>query len=118
MDEFIESIDNYLSNYSTYKKGNVEFEFNNGELIFYKNKSNTLTLFGIYINPEFRRQGFCKNILNYLIDSAIKHRFKYLCVQSVLSKILYEYLLRFTYKNNTFKVDHKIGFVCDLKTIF
>ncbi len=96
----------------------MEFECNNGELIFYKNNSNTLTLFGIYINPEFRRQGFCKNILNYLIDSAIKHRFKYFCVQSVLSKILYEYLLRFTYKNNRFKVDHKIGFVCDLKTTF
>jgi hypothetical protein len=48
MDEFIESIDKYLSNYSRYEKGKVEFDCECGELIFYKNIPNVLTLFGIY----------------------------------------------------------------------
>jgi hypothetical protein len=48
--------------------------------------------------------------LYYLIDSAKKYNFKYFCVQSVLSKILYEYLLRFKYNNKGFNLK-KIGFV-------
>ena len=35
--------------------------------------------------------------------------FKSLCVESVLSNILYEYLLRFEYKNKNFKIT-KYGF--------
>jgi hypothetical protein len=110
MEGFIESIDNYLSNHSTYEKGKVEFECEGGELIFYKNNSNVLTLFGIYISSEYRQKGFCRNILHYLIDNAKKYNFKYFRVQSVLSKILYEYLLRFEYKNKNF-VLKKEGFV-------
>lgn len=110
MDEFIESIDKYLSNYSTYEKGKVVFDCKCGELIFYKNNLNMLTLFGIYICSEYREKGFCKNILYYLIDSAEKHNFKYFCVQSVLSKVLYEYLLRFQYKNKGFNLK-RIGFI-------
>ena len=113
MDEFIESIDNYLSNYSTYEKGKVVFDCKNGELIFYKNNSNMLTLFGIYICPEYREKGFCRNILYYLIDSAKKYNFKYLCIQSVLSKILYDYLIRFEYKNKGFKLK-LIGFIYNI----
>lgn len=110
MDGFIESIDKYLSNYSTYEKGKVEFECEGGELIFYKNNSNMLSLFGIYISSEYRQQGFCRNILYYLIDSAKKYKFKYFSVQSVLSKILYEYLLRFKYNDKGFSLK-KCGFV-------
>ena len=113
MDDFIESIDKYLSNYSTYEKGKVVFDCQNGELIFYKNNSNMITLFGIYISSEYRQKGFCRNILYYLIDSAKKYNFKYFCVQSVLSKILYEYLLRFEYKNKKFKLK-KLGFIYDI----
>lgn len=110
MDSFIESIDYYLSNYSTYENGKVAFDCNCGELIFYKENSNMLTLFGIYINQEHRQKGFCKNILHYLINSAKKYNFKTFGVQSVLSKILYEYLLRFEYNNKNFKLK-KVGFV-------
>ena len=110
MDGFIESIDKYLSNYSTYEKGKVVFDCECGELIFLKNNSNMLILFGIYISSEYREKGFCRNILYYLIDSAKKYNFKYFCLQSVLSKILYEYLLRFEYKNKGFKLKN-IGFV-------
>ena len=103
MTNFIELIDTYLSNYSTYKNGKVEFECTQGELIFYKKKRRVLTVHGIYIYPEYRQQGLCKSILQHLIDSAPNlNKFDFLCVQSVLSKILYEYLLRFTYKNKRF----------------
>jgi hypothetical protein len=103
MTNFIELIDTYLSNYSTYKNGKVEFECEQGELIFYKKKQRVLTLHGIYIYPEYRQKGLCKSILHHLIDSAPNlNKFDFLCVQSVLSKILYEYLLRFTYKNKKF----------------
>ena len=104
MESFIELINTYLSNYSTYKKGKVEFECHYGDLIFVKNNSNMLILFGIYINPDYREKGFCRNILYYLIDSAKEKNFKYFSVQSVLSKVLYEYLLRFKYKNKGFKL--------------
>ena len=110
MEGFIELIDTYLSNYSTYKKGKVNFECLSGELIFIKNNSNMLILFGIYINPDYREKGFCRNILHYLIDSAKEKNFKYFSVQSVLSKVLYEYLLRFRYKNKGFKLKNT-GFV-------
>jgi hypothetical protein len=110
MDGFIESIDKYLSKYSTYEKGKVEFECEGGELIFYKNNSNMLSLFGIYISSEYRQQGFCRNILYYLIDNAKKYNFKYFSVQSVLSKILYEYLMRFEYHDKGFKLTNT-GFV-------
>ena len=110
MESFIEAINTYLSNYSTYKKGKVNFECDYGDLIFVKNNSNMLILFGIYINPDYREKGFCKNILEYLIDSAKEKKFKYFSVQSVLSKVLYEYLLRFTYKNKGFNLKNT-GFI-------
>jgi hypothetical protein len=109
MNKFIELIDTYLSNYSTYNKGKIEFECDYGELIFYKDNLNILTLFGIYIKPEYRKQGFCRNILQYLIDVSSYKKFKFLCIESVLSKVLYEYLLRFEYKNKKFK-KNKNGF--------
>lgn len=114
MTNFIELIDTYLSNYSTYKNGKIEFECDQGELIFYKKKQRVLTLHGIYIYPEYRQRGLCKCILQHLIDSAPNfNKFDFLCVQSVLSKILYEYLLRFTYKNKKF-VNKTYGFFYSL----
>lgn len=113
MQNFTGIIDDYLTNYSKYENGKVCFECSYGELIFIKNDSNTLTVHGIYIFPEFRKMGLCRAILHYLIDHG-SAKFKYLCVQSVLSNILYEYLLRFRYKNKKFKNTHA-GFVCKIK---
>lgn len=115
MECFIKLINTYLSNYSTYENGKVTFECDYGELIFYKDNNNKrhLILFGIYIVPDSREKGFCRKILQYLIDSGKNHSFDYFCVQSVLSKVLYEYLLRFTYKNKGFHLDNK-GFVYTL----
>ena len=106
MNKFTEIIDTYLSSYEIYKNGKISYECEFGELIFIKddkNYSNILCLFGIYIFPAYRLNGLCRDIFKYLIDKG-STKFKYLCVQSVLSKVLYEYLLRFTYKNKKFKI--------------
>ena len=96
-------------NYEQYENGKIEFDCNYGELIFLKDDPNILTLFGIYIYPEYREKGFCKSILQYLIDKS-NNKFKHLLVESVMSKILYEYLLRFKYNDKNFKLD-KDGFI-------
>lgn len=113
MEKIIELIDTYLSNYSTYENGKVYFENEYCELIFIKNKLPIIIIHGIYIFPEHRQKGYCKDILCYLIDNGSKN-FKYLCVQSVLSKVLYEYLLRFNYNSKYFEIK-KDGFFYKLK---
>lgn len=110
MNNFQDIIDTFLLNYATYVNGKISFECDYGELIFFKNSPQILTVFGIYIYPEYRQQGICRNILHYLIDHASHpHKFERLCIQSVLSKPLYDYLLRFQYKNKCFK-NKKTGF--------
>ena len=112
MEEFIQIIETYFLNYDLYETGKVEFDCHYGELIFFKGNSKTLTLFGIYIFPEYRQKGFCRNILQYIIDKS-EQKFKYVLVESVLSKVLYEYLLRFKYKNKKFKLIND-GFLCKI----
>lgn len=117
MDEFSKIIDYYLLNYSLFKKGKVEFNCNYGELIFFKNNDNTLILHGIYILPEYRKKGLCRQILIYIIDKSkngeYRDKFNYFCVQSVMSKILYNYLLRFKYNEKKFK-NTKNGFIYNI----
>jgi hypothetical protein len=102
MNKFEEIIDTYLLNYSTYKNGKVVFDYEYGELIFFKQNPKIITIFSIYIYPEYRQQGLCRGILQYLIKKCLK-KFNYLCIEAVLSKILYEYLGRFEYANRKFK---------------
>jgi len=113
MEDFKQIIDTYLFNYEKYENGKINFECKYGELIFIKNNNNFLTLFGIYIFPEYRQKGLCRNILYYLIENSCNvnsSKFKYLCIESVMSKILYNYLLRFKYKNKQFKLSKNGGF--------
>jgi hypothetical protein len=109
MDQFKEIIDAYFTNYDSFEKGKVSFDCDYGELTFYKQNDDICVLHGIYIFPQYRNKGLCRDILHYLIVQCT-HKFKYFCVQSVISKILYNYLLRFTYKNKKFK-NTKSGFV-------
>jgi RimJ/RimL family protein N-acetyltransferase len=115
MEKFVELMDEFLLNYSNYNDGKHEFDCEYGEIIFFKNskKKDIIIVHGIYIYPEYRNKGFCKNILIHLIDKCSK-TFQYLCIQSVISKILYEYLLRFKYKNKKFKKT-LYGFVFKIK---
>jgi hypothetical protein len=103
MDKFQEIIDTYISNYNSYNKGKIDFECECGEVIFYKDykNPNVLIIFGLYIKPEYREKGYCRSIFQYIIDNN-SNTFKWLCIQSVISKVLYEYLLRFKYKNKNF----------------
>ena len=105
---FKEIIDTYLSTHNSYCNEKVSYECDYGELIFLKTRTNVITVFGIYIFPEYREKGLCRNILHYLIDAS-QSQFKYLCIQSVLSNILYNYLTRFEYKNKSFSIQ-KNGF--------
>ena len=109
MERFEEMIDNYCDNYDSYENGKKELECEYGDLIFFKQNRNILTLFGIYIFPEYRRKGYCRNILNYLIKKA-SLKFKYISIECVMSKILYNYLLSFKYNNKKFKVTSS-GFI-------
>ena len=102
MNSFTEIINNYIYNYEQFKNGKHAFENEYGELIFVKQKDHILTIFGIYIFPEYRQIGLCRQILETIIDAS-HTKFKYVCVQSVLSKVLYEYLLRFNYNNKGFQ---------------
>lgn len=113
MNQFRDIIDAYLTNYASFEKGKVIFDCDYGELIFYKKNPNTLILHGIYIFPEYRNTGLCRDILHYLIDQT-GDLFHYICVESVISNILYMYLLRFTYKNQKF-INTKNGFIYKIK---
>ena len=116
MEQFTQIIDTYFLNYDLYEKEKISFECDYGELIFLKSDNkDDLILFAIYIAPRYRENGFCRNILHYLIDKiSTSTKFKKLSVQTVLSKILYDYLSRFSYKGKKFK-NKKGGFVYKIK---
>ena len=104
MDKFREIIDEYLANYDNYLEGKVEFDCICGELVFNKEirHEKVITLNSIYLYPVYRNKGLCREILNYIIINA-KNKFSFFCVESVISNILYSYLLRFKYNNKKFK---------------
>ena len=54
MEEFKKIIDTYFLNYNSYENGKVEFNSDYGELVFLKSERNMITLFAIYIHPEYR----------------------------------------------------------------
>jgi hypothetical protein len=122
MEQFRQIIDTYFLNYDLYEKEKISFECDYGELIFLKSDNkDDLILYAIYISPQYRQNGLCRNILHYLIDKismtdkiSSSTKFKNLSVQTVLSKVLYEYLLRFSYKGKKFK-NKKGGFVYKIK---
>jgi len=104
MSDFIELIDTYISNYSTYPHGKILFECMCVDLVFYKAGTRAIIIHGIYIFPEYRQRGLCRGIIEHLIDAAPRS-FKRLRIQSVISKILYDYLLRFRYRGRGFRLN-------------
>jgi hypothetical protein len=101
MDQFKEIIDTYFKNYSSYEEGKISFECDYGELTFYKRNEEICYLNGIFIFSRYRNNGLCREILRYLIDQCT-NKFQYFCVESVISSMLYMYLLRFSYNNKKF----------------
>lgn len=88
---------------STYPQGKTSFENEYGVITFRKDlkKPDTTIVFEIYIKEKFRAQGLCREFLQKLIDLTTT---KKIMIESVLSKILYEYLCRFSYKGRKFKL--------------
>lgn len=113
MKEFLNLIDIFINNYNNYEEGKIELECKNGELIFFKEKKErNIILEGIFINKEYRQKGWCREIFKYLIEKGL-YKFNNLCIKSVISKILYEYLERFEYNNYKFQLK-KDGFYLKL----
>ena len=85
------------------KYGSIEFVKNPK-----KSKKKNIILHEIYIKIQYRNQGLCKNFIKYLIDKSDDKTC--IIIQSVLSKILYDFLLRFRYNNQKFLLK-KEGFI-------
>lgn len=118
MNAFQNVLHTYVANYEHYREGKVPFECETGELIFVKTKKKQLILFSIYIVPTFRRQGICRQLLQSMVDICVNtKKFDSILVESVLSNILYNYLLRFRYKNYVFQKQND-GFYCKIKHTF
>jgi len=109
--DFTQIIEHYLNNFDLYEKckkysyiciyGSIEF--------FKSNDIKKIIVHEIYIEEQFRRIGLCSNFIKYFIDK-LNGTNKIFVIQSVLSKILYEYLLRFNYNEYKFFLK-KDGFV-------
>lgn len=91
-------INEYLNEYPTLSYGKNSYECKYGYVTFIKENINSIIVYEIYVNEEYRRKGICHDFLVSLIQS----RYTFLIV-SVLSKILFSYLQRFRYKNRKFK---------------
>lgn len=107
---FNEIVDCCLENFNKFQiNKKIEFECEYGSIEFFKySNPNKIIVHSIYIKKQYRRKGLCGGFIKYLIDK-IEDR-QTLVIQSVLSKILYEYLSRFEY-NKTIFVLKKEGFV-------
>ena len=110
-DDFIQIVEHYLDNFCKLQYEN-KYYYNciYGSIEFYKSTNNNkIIVHEIYILEQYRRNGLCGNFIKFLIDKIVGTH-KILVIQSVLSKILYDYLLRFNYNKYTF-VLKKEGFV-------
>ena len=113
---FYKIIDDYLDNIlllkddtNITKKFCYNCDYGSIEFIKHQSKSNIkkIIVHEIYIKEQYRNQGLCKEFIKYLIDKSDK---KNIMIQSVLSKILYDFLLRFEYREKKF-ILIKEGFV-------
>lgn len=113
---FYKIVDDYIDNIllldddnNIVKKFCYECDYGSIEFIRYPKKSNIkkIIVHEIYVREQYRNQGLCKEFIKYLIDKSDKIN---IMIQSVLSKILYNFLLRFEYKEKKFIVT-KQGFL-------
>jgi hypothetical protein len=86
-----------------------ECEFGSTEFVQDSNNlKKKIIVHEIYVKEQYRNQGLCKGFIKDLIDKLEKKNI--LVIQSVLSKILYYFLLRFEYLDKKF-ILKKEGFV-------
>ncbi len=98
-----QTINTWIENRFSYPEGKTTIENEYGVITFRKDskKTDTTIVFEIYIMEEYRNKGLCREFLQKLIDLSPT---KKVAVEAVLSKILYNYLVRFKYKGKKFKL--------------
>lgn len=106
MSDFDEICKSYVDNLSLYSHGKHSFDCKYGTLTFIKNNNNSITIFEIYIIPEYRNKGLCKKFLINLIEYLKINKIRKLHIISVLSKILYDFLNRWIYGGKRWKLKH------------
>jgi hypothetical protein len=72
-----------------------------------KKDKNKLIIHSIYVIEKYRKNNLCKEFIKYILD---KSNFNKIIIQSVLSKILYNFLLKFEHNGKKF-ILKKEGFV-------
>lgn len=82
----------------------TEYDTLEGNLRFVKNNKKIIIIDVIYIKKCFRKKGILKNFLRYIVNYIKNISDVEFMIVSVLSKILYEYLLRFEYDGYKFKL--------------
>jgi hypothetical protein len=110
-DNFTQIVEHYLDNFTEYLVDN-KYCYNciYGSIEFYKSvNNNKIIVHEINVLEQYRRNGLCCNFIKFVIDK-IEGTKKIFIIQSVMSKILYEYLLRFNYNKYKF-ILKKEGFV-------
>lgn len=97
-------IDKYNNEYESLELGKHSYDNEIGTITFIKGKKY-VTIYEIYIKTEHRNSGHCRKfIINMILNE------KSFMIVSVLSIILYEYLLRFKYNGYRFKLT-PLGFL-------
>lgn len=105
MFSFQTALDNYLINYNIINIGNFEYTTIEGELRFVKINNTDIVLDCIIVKKDFRECGILTKFLKYIVDKQIENFW----IVSVISNILYHYLLRFKYNGYHFELN-KRGF--------
>lgn len=105
---FLQIVDFYLLVMNKLESNKYSFECEFGSVEFVKSdKAYKIIIHEIYIKEQYRNKGLCKQFIKYLVDRCIG---KQIIIQSVISKILYGFLLRFTYSDGKFILENE-GFV-------
>lgn len=99
MYSFTTAFDDYIKN-----KVAREYDTVEGNLRFVNNNNNLIIIDVIYVKECFRQRGILKMFLQYVVDNICKTKKYKFMIASVLSKILYDYLLRFNYNEHKFKL--------------
>jgi hypothetical protein len=99
------ALNDYLMKHEKLPTGNSEYNTIEGYLRFVKGNNNDVVLDVICVKEEFRQRGILTNFLKYIIDKQIPN----VWIVSVISDILYHYLMRFNYNGYRFKLC-RIGF--------
>jgi hypothetical protein len=108
---FASAFENYISIFDNAEKKSYEYDTIEGELRFVKINSTDIILNSIYVKPELRGIRILEKFLFHVVKFIKQNNLKYFWIVDVISKILYDYLLRFEHDNYKFKLCRKGFFI-------